>query len=105
MAIFELRTYTLKVSKVQDYLELYHREAMAIHTGHLGQPVGWWQSEIGVLNQIVMLWRYESLADREQRRATLMEDPAWLAFLPKTADYIERMETRILKAAFFSPMH
>ena len=104
MAIFELRTYTLKVSKVQDYLELYHREAMAIHTAHLGQPVGWWQSEIGVLNQIVMLWRYESLADREQRRATLMEDPAWLAFLPKTADYIERMETRILKAACFSPM-
>ena len=104
MAIFELRIYTLKPGRLDAYLQLYHDEAMAIHTGHLGPSVGWWKSEIGPLNQIVMLWRYDSLADRDARRARLQADPAWRAFLPKTGDYIVTMENRILTPAFFSPM-
>lgn len=104
MAIFELRIYTLKPGKLAAYLELYQDEAMAIHVRHLGPSIGWWQGDIGPLNQLVMLFRYDSHDERERRRAALYADPEWLAFLPKTADYITAMENRILKATAFSPM-
>ncbi|MBU3732647.1 MAG: NIPSNAP family protein [Beijerinckiaceae bacterium] len=104
MAIVEERTYTIRTGLVQDYLALYEREGAATHWKHLGPPVGWFSSEIGALNQVVMIWRYESHADREQKRAKLMADPDWLAFLPKTRPFIERMENRILVPTAFSPL-
>lgn len=104
MAIFEMRTYTIRVGMLQDYLKFYHAEGMEIHNRYLGPSVGWFYSEVGPLNQIMMLWRYESHAVREERRERLYADPDWLAFIPKTAAYIEAMENRILKPAFFSPM-
>jgi hypothetical protein len=51
-----------------------------------------------------MMWRYEDYADREARRTALYADPQWLAFIPKTRDYIEQMDNKILKPAFFSPL-
>lgn len=104
MAIFEERIYTLKTGLVADYLALYEAKGKTVHERALGPPVGWFFSEIGVLNQIVILWRYESHADRERRRAALAADLDWQAFLPLTRAYIERMENRILVAAPFSPL-
>ncbi len=104
MSIFEMRTYSLKPNMTQAYLRFYHDHGSAIHVRHLGPSVGWWQSEVGALNQVIMLWRYEDFADREQRRMALAADPEWQAFIPQTAAYIERMENRILRPTFFSPM-
>jgi hypothetical protein len=104
MAIFEMRTYTIRVGLLQDYLRLYHDEGMATHNRFLGPPVAWFHSEIGELNQVVMIWRYDSHHDREEKRERLNADPDWLAFIPKTRAYIEKMENRIIKPAFFSPL-
>lgn len=104
MAIFEMRIYTIRVGMLQGYLKFYHAEGMAIHISYLGPSVGWFHTEVGALNQVMMLWRYESHADRESRRERLYADPEWLAFVPKTAAYIVTMENRIIKPAFFSPM-
>lgn len=104
MAIFEIRTYTIRTGMLQDYLKFYHQEGFEIHCRHLGPSVGWFYSEIGELNQVMMMWRYDSHAERERRRETLYADPGWLAFIPKTAAYIEKMENRIVKPAFFSPL-
>lgn len=102
--IMEVRTYTIRTGLVPEYLELYEREGYEIHTGHLGEPVGWFTSEVGVLNQVVHMWRYASHAEREVKRGRLWADPRWLAFVPKTRPYIERMENQILVSTRFSPM-
>lgn len=104
MSIFEQRTYTIRTGLVQEYLQLYHREGFDVHCRHLGPPVGWFFTEVGELNQVMMMWRYDSHADRETRRDRLYADPDWLAFVPKTAPYIEKMENRIIRPAFFSPL-
>ena len=52
----------------------------------------------------MMMWRYDSHAERELRREKLYADADWLAFIPKTGAYIEKMENKIVKPAFFSPM-
>jgi hypothetical protein len=102
--ILEVRTYTIQTSLVAEYPALYEREGFKSHARHLGQPVGWFSSEIGTLNQVVHMWRYQSHAEREVKRAALYADPEWLAFVPKTRPYIKRMENQILVPTSFSPM-
>src|SRR5690606_10914745 len=78
--IFELRTYTAKPGRAADFIKLYESEALPLQNKYLGGLVGFYVTELGPLNQIVHLWRYESLADREQRRAALEADPGWAVF-------------------------
>ena len=42
---------------------------------YLGEPYGYFVTETGDLNQFVHMWRYDSMADREQRRAAMYRDP------------------------------
>ena len=71
---------------------------------HLGTLVGYYSSEIGPINQIVHIWAFASLDDREARRTRLNADPEWQAFLPRIRDLIEVAETKIMKPAPFSPL-
>ena len=52
--------------------------------------------DIGDLSSIVQLWGYDSLAERERRRAVLQADEAWRAFLPKIQPLIHTQRNRIL---------
>lgn len=101
---YELRTYRLKVGAVPAYIQLVHEEGLAIQKRHLGQLVGYFSTDIGALNQIVHMWAFESLDDRDRRRTALLMDPLWLAFLPKLQVLIEDMECKILKPMPFSPL-
>ena len=53
---------------------------------------------------MVHLWGYDSLAERERRRAALAADPDWLAYLKQSPDIVVEMESRILVPAAFSPL-
>jgi hypothetical protein len=52
----------------------------------------------------VHLWGYDSLAEREKRRAALFADADWLAYLAQSPDIVVSMESRILVPAPFSPI-
>jgi len=101
---YELRTYRLKVGALPAYLKLVQDEGLEIQKRHLGQLVGYFSTDIGVLNQIVHLWAFDSLDDRDRRRAALLMDAQWLAFLPKLQVLIEEMECKILRPTHFSPL-
>jgi hypothetical protein len=102
--ILEERTYTLHPGKTGEYFAAYEKEGMAIQVPILGRLVGYFSSEIGELNQVVHMWAYESLEERTRRRAELQADPRWRAFVPKLLVNIQKMETRILVPAPFSPL-
>jgi NIPSNAP protein len=97
----EERTYTLKPGTVAEYLKHYQSEGMAVQLRHLPHMVGYYFTEVGALNCIVHLWAYESLDDREKRRAAMQADPAWQAYLPKIRPLMERQDTRLMKCAPF----
>lgn len=101
--IVEHRTYRLKVGAAPAYLEHVGKEGIAIQRRHLGHLVGYFVSDIGPLNQIVHIWAFDSVDDRDRRRAALAADPEWIAFVPKIQVLIEAMESSILKPAAFSP--
>ena len=101
--IYEIRTYRLKTGAVPAYLRVIQEEGIAIQRGHLGHLVGYFYSEIGPLNEIVHIWAYEDLADRDRRREALAADPKWQVVLPRFQGHIEVMENKIMRPAPFSP--
>jgi hypothetical protein len=102
--IVEERTYTVKPGTVRQYYDDYNPRGLNIQERILGNLIGYFHTEIGELNKIVHLWGYESLAEREKRRAALAADPEWLAYLQQAPDIIVAMESRILVPAPFSPI-
>jgi hypothetical protein len=102
--IVEERTYTVKPGTVQQYYADYDPRGLKIQQRVLGNLIGYFHTEIGALNRIVHLWGYDSLAERERRRAALAADAEWLAYLQQSPDIIVEMKTRILVPAPFSPI-
>lgn len=101
---YEVRTYRIKTGAVPVYLKLVEEEGIGLQKRYLGQLIGYFYSEIGPLNQIVHIWAYPSLDERERRRAQLAADPAWQSFAPKIQALMEEMESKIMKPAPFSPL-
>ncbi|MGE4336941.1 MAG: NIPSNAP family protein [Pigmentiphaga sp.] len=101
--IVDQRTYTVQIGAVRGFLELYAAEGRAVQIEHLGPPVGYYSTEVGDVNQIVHLWQYADLADRDRRRAALESDPRWLAYRRKAgaAGHVVKQFNTILKVVDF----
>lgn len=100
---FEVRTYRLKNGSIPAYLKTVGETGIEIQKRHLGDLIAYFHSEIGPINEIMHIWAFKSLDDREERRARLMADPEWQAFLPNIRDLIEIADNKIMKPASFSP--
>ena len=104
--IVECRTYMLRPGTVDRFLDLYQRKGLPVQRKHLGDPVGYYYTEIGPLNQVVHMWAYASFEERTRKRKNLMDAPAWRAYLQEAAkdDALVTQETKIfLRAPFFNP--
>ncbi|NYT39056.1 NIPSNAP family protein [Allopusillimonas soli] len=101
--IFELRTYTVAHGQMTSYLDRYEHQALPLLRKHLGRFLGFYVSEIGPLNQVLHIWAYEDLTDRQHRRAELDADPAWHAFKELNAGTFVHQEVKIMRDLPFSP--
>ncbi|HEX2011258.1 MAG TPA: NIPSNAP family protein [Roseateles sp.] len=102
--LVELRTYTTQPGRLRDYLALYEAEGLALQRRILGRMVGYYSSEIGELNQVLHLWAYEDLNERQQRRAALLADAGFQAYVRKMLPLLVSQSSRILSPApFFTP--
>jgi hypothetical protein len=101
---YEIRTYRIRTGAVPAYLKLVEEEGIGLQKKYLKDLVGYFHSEIGPLNQIVHIWAYPSLDERERRRSALASDPAWQAFAPKIQALMEEMENKIMRPTSFSPL-
>lgn len=104
--IIDHRTYKFRPGTIEKWLEKYESEGLPIQRQHLGEFVGIFTTEVGNLHEVVFMWAYESLADREARRAQMAADPAWKAFIQEVweLDAIVEQNIKILRPAAFSPL-
>jgi len=104
--IFDLRIYTFKPGMHAAWLQMYEKHAYPIQLRYLGKPVAFTTTEIGPLNQVVHLWAYTDLAERERKRGAMQQDPEWQVYLKMNAEagYMASMENRILRSTSFSPL-
>jgi hypothetical protein len=104
--IFDHRTYTARPNKLSHFLKLYEEVGLPMQQHYLGEPFGFFQTHIGDLSRTVHLWKFESLAGREERRDRMEADPEWQAYRRKVieTDYLLDMRNQILKpVSFFNP--
>jgi len=102
--ILEERDYHIVPGRLAEFIATYEQLGLAIQTEILGGFVGHFICDIGELNHVVALWRYETIADREERRARMLAHPGWQTYLEAIKGMIERQNIRILKPTAISPM-
>lgn len=98
--LHEFRTYTLLPGKVPAYLKLAEEVAMPIRKDEAGVLVGWFSSEIGTLNQLVHIWQWQDLAERQRQRVLLRAKPGWVdVYNPQVDALVYRREVEIMNPA------
>lgn len=99
--VVDFRTYTAYPGKLGTFLEIYENDALPLQTGHLGNCLGWYMSDIGPQNEVIHMWGYSDLNDRAVRRNAMQADPGWATYLPKGTGLLSHMENWILRPAPF----
>ena len=96
--IYEIRTYTLKPGQTPEYEKRF--EASLPARLKYSELAAFWHTEIGPLNQVIHVWPYENLQQRDEIRARAAKEPDWP---PKTGDLLLSMESGIYVPAPSSP--
>src|SRR5262245_40633182 len=102
--IIEQRDYHVYTGRLPELVRLYETEGIAVQVEILGGFVGAFTTDIGALSTYTSMWRYDSYAEREERRARLQADERWKAFLAKIQPLIHTQHNRILVPTPFSPL-
>ena len=101
IGIIDKRTYYAQPGKLGEFFQIYAEHGQNIQLGHLGRCLGFYQSDIGPQHRIVHLWAYADVADRQRRRDAMAADPAWQAYLGKSAHLFTHQENEILRPVPF----
>ena len=96
--IYEIRTYGLKVGSVTE-VEKRYGEAYE-HRKKYSELFGFFHTEIGPLNEIIHIWKYDSMEERARVRAAAAKYANWP---PKIQEFITRMSSEIVIPFPFVP--
>jgi len=100
--LYDFRCYTLAPGARDAFLE-HMRAALPARKRH-SRNVGVWTPSAGNRDQIIHIWAYRDLAERDRARGAAWQEPAWLAYLEHIFPLTRRMRTALLVPAPFSPM-
>ncbi|MBT6094257.1 MAG: NIPSNAP family protein [Rhodospirillaceae bacterium] len=102
--IIDHRTYNVSHGQIKTYIDMFESMGLPIQLKHLGNLIGYFETTIGPINQVIHLWGYENLTDMEARRAARDADPDWAVYKKKTAGMLVSQENKIVTPASFSPI-
>jgi hypothetical protein len=102
LIIVEQRDYHVYTGKLPELVKLYEEEGIEIQKEVLGGFIGAFTTEVGAVSTYTSMWRYDSFAEREQRRAALQARDDWKAFMGKVQPLIHTQLNRILTPTPFS---
>ena len=99
--IYEVRTYTLQPGSVAQFEENF---AKALPAREKYSKLGaFWHTDIGPLNQVIHVWPYESVDERNAIRAEASQDPDWPPKNPPEM-YVTLSSDIYIPAPFMRPM-
>jgi hypothetical protein len=102
--IVEQRDYHVYTGKLPELIALYESEGIPLQEEFLGGLVGAFTTDVGALSTYTTLWRYDSYAEREEKRARLQADGRWQDFLRRVQPLMHTQQNRILVPTPFSPL-
>ncbi|MFQ5880649.1 MAG: NIPSNAP family protein [Dehalococcoidia bacterium] len=100
--IYEVRTYTVKPGTVEAF-ESRFAEALPTREKY-SKLAAFWHTEIGPLNQVIHVWPYQDLDERNKMREAAAQDPA-RAWPPRTGEFVVKQEAEVfIPAPFMRPL-
>src|SRR5581483_8586502 len=102
--IVEQRDYHVFTGKLNQVVQMYAEEGIAIQEEYLGRFLGAFTTDVGALSTYTALWAYDSYAEREERRARLQADPRCKDFLGRLQPLLHTQQNRILVPTAYSPI-
>ena len=106
MALYELRTYTLRVGAMAEAVKLYQEIGFpALQKGsHDKKLVGYFQADTGTINQLLHLWKFDDDADRRAHWAAVYANKDFVeSFASKFRPLLMTQEVKLLRAAPWGP--
>jgi hypothetical protein len=96
--LVDLRTYRVRPFTLHKQLALFTEHGLPILRKYVGDPLAIFLPVDGDPNSYVHIWVYQSIEDRQRRRALMDKDPAWHAFLERAASagYLTHQESRLM---------
>lgn len=103
MAIYELRTYEVAVGNMARVVELYQEEGWPALKKHPERLVGYFTGDIGALNKLVHLWKFEDDADRRAFWAGVFSDAEFMAFAKQLRPLLVSQNNQLMLSAPWGP--
>ena len=98
--IYEVRTYQLKPRSVPEFIDVFGKALPKRE--EVSKLSGFFYTDIGPLNQVIHVWPYKNLADREKQRAKFTTGKN-LGWPPKVGHLCENMNSEIYIPSPFTP--
>ncbi|KAL8202960.1 UNVERIFIED_CONTAM: Protein NipSnap 3B [Gekko kuhli] len=91
--IFELRTYDIKPAKTKECMELINRD-IHFRLAH-SELIGFWTAELGSMNMVFHIWKYDNFAHRAAVRKAIASDKEWQGKLSAILPLLKKMDMEI----------
>lgn len=105
MALYEKRTYDIRVGEMSSVIKLYKNEGWpALKAGGFAANlVGYFTSDTGRLHQLIHVWRFDDDAARRDFWSRLFSDEEFLKFAAQIRPLIEAQDVQLLRPAPWGP--
>lgn len=105
MNLYEKRTYSVIVGRMQEVLRLYTEAGWpALEAGGFSTHlVGYFVSDTGALHQLIHLWRFDDDAARRDFWKRLYADESFMGFAVQIRPLIQAQDVQLLQSAPWGP--
>jgi hypothetical protein len=103
MAIYELRIYSVVVGKMGEVVSLYTNEGWPALARHPQKLVGYFTGDIGALNELIHVWKFDDDSDRRAFWAGVLADPVFQTFVNKLRPLLREQSNKLMTAAPWGP--
>ncbi|WP_417516896.1 NIPSNAP family protein [Minwuia sp.] len=103
MPIYELRTYTLHTGKLGEAVELYKTIGWPALQKHPEKLVGYFTGDVGAMNKIIHIWKFDDDADRRAFWAGVFSDDEFMKFAGKFRPLVLTQENQLMLNAPWGP--
>lgn len=103
MAIYELRIYTLFPGKIATAVDLYTNVGWPALEKYQEKLVGYFTGDIGAMNKIIHIWKFDDDADRRASWQKIYQDDEFMKFAKEFRPLILTQENQLMMAAPWGP--
>lgn len=102
MSIYELRTYTLHVGKMNDAIEVYKKLGTIWINKYDKNLIKYFLGDVGALNQIIHIWKFDDDNLRRKIWEEIFLDKDFIKFANKFRPLVLKQTNKILLSAPWS---